>query len=67
MRSSIASKGDFVAIRAFPVALRWFVKDTDDEAFLRAAVEDVYDRPQDPERPSRGVLRSVRDTRYRLD
>ena len=29
-------EGDFVAIRAFPVALRWFVKDADDEAFLRA-------------------------------
>jgi len=42
-------EGDFVAIRAFPVALRWFVKDADDEAFLRAAVEDVYDRPLDPE------------------
>ena len=43
-------EGDFVAIRAFPVALRWFVKDTDDEAFLRAASEDVYDRPLAPDR-----------------
>lgn len=42
--------GDFVAIRAFPVALRWFVKDADDERFLRAAVVEVYARPQPPER-----------------
>jgi hypothetical protein len=43
-------EADFTAIRAFPVALRWFVKDADDEAFLREAVEGVYDRPLDPER-----------------
>jgi len=42
--------GDFVAIRAFPVALRWFVKDRDDERFLRAAVEGVFDRPQAADR-----------------
>lgn len=43
-------EGDFVAIRSFPAPLRWFVKDADDEAFLRAAVEVVYDRPLAPER-----------------
>ena len=43
-------EGDFVAIRAFPPPLRWFVKDAGDEAFLRAAVEAVYDRPLAPER-----------------
>lgn len=43
-------EADFLAIRAFPVALRWFVKDADDEDFLREAVESVYDRPLDPER-----------------
>ena len=43
-------EGDFVAIRAFPAALRWFVKDADDERFLRAAVEAVYDRPIAPDR-----------------
>ena len=43
-------EGDFVAIRAFPSALRWFVKDPDDERFLRAAAMDVFDRPQPPER-----------------
>ena len=43
-------EGDFVAIRAFPAALRWFVKDADDERFLRAAVQAVFDRPQPPDR-----------------
>ena len=43
-------EGDFAAIRAFPVPLRWFVKDADDEGFLRSAVVDVYDRPQPPDR-----------------
>ena len=41
---------DFVAIRAFPPALRWFVRDGDDERFLRSAVEGVYDRPTTPDR-----------------
>jgi len=43
-------EGDFLAIRAFPVALRWFVKDADDERFLRAAVLAVFDRPQPADR-----------------
>jgi hypothetical protein len=43
-------ESDFVAIRAFPAALRWFVKDADDERFLRAAATDVFDRPQSPDR-----------------
>jgi hypothetical protein len=43
-------EGDFVAIRAFPAPLRWFVKDPDDEAFLRMAAEDVFDRPLAPDR-----------------
>ena len=43
-------EGDFVAIRAFPSALRWFVKDADDERFLRAAATAVFDRPQPPDR-----------------
>ena len=33
---------DFVVIRAFPVDLRWFVKDADDERFLASAAEDVF-------------------------
>ena len=59
-RSSQRLEGDFVAIRAFPVALRWFVKDADDERFLRAAAEDVFDRPLPPERHRAGVLRGLR-------
>jgi hypothetical protein len=43
-------EGDFMTIRAFPASLRWFVKDPDDERFLRAAAEAVFDRPQAPDR-----------------
>ena len=39
---------DFVVIRAFPPALRWFAKDGDDERFLLDAAARVYDRPQPP-------------------
>jgi hypothetical protein len=39
---------DFVVIRSFPPALRWFVKDDDDERFLLEAAARVYDRPQAP-------------------
>jgi len=36
---------DLLTIRAFPPALRWFVHDTGDEAFLRAEVHAVFDAP----------------------
>jgi len=36
---------DFLVIRAFPPALRWFAHDASDEAFLRAAVQEVFDAP----------------------
>jgi hypothetical protein len=39
---------DFVAIRAFPAELRWFVKDDDDERFLESAAETVFDAPVAP-------------------
>ena len=39
---------DFAVIRSFPPALRWFVKDRDDERFLLAAVARVYERPRAP-------------------
>lgn len=42
--------GDFEAVRALPVALRWFVKDRDDEHFLLDAAARVFDRPQAPSR-----------------
>lgn len=40
--------GDFVAIRAFPSELRWFVRDEDDERFLEDAAEHVFDVPATP-------------------
>ena len=40
--------GDFVAIRAFPIELRWFVRDEDDERFLESAAEHVFDTPATP-------------------
>lgn len=36
---------DFLLIRAFPPALRWFVRDASDEVFLRAAATEVFDAP----------------------
>lgn len=39
---------DFVAIRSFPPALRWFVKDRDDERFLLEAVARIYEWPRTP-------------------
>ena len=38
-------RGDLAAIRGHPPALRWFAQDEEDEAFLIAAVEAVYDSP----------------------
>ncbi len=49
---------DFVAIRAFPPALRWFVHDDDDETFLEDAAISVFDRPQLPERHREAFLRA---------
>ena len=36
---------DLAAIRSFPPALRWFAHDTEDEAFLRTEVHEVFDAP----------------------
>lgn len=47
---------DLQTIRAFPPALRWFVHDADDEKFLRAEVEAVFDAPQPSERHRSGFL-----------
>jgi len=49
---------DFMAIRAFPPALRWFAHDADDERFLRGAAQDVFDRPQSPEMHRTDFLRA---------
>lgn len=40
---------DLVAIRAYPEALRWFVRDNADEAFLRTEVHEVFDAPANSE------------------
>ena len=42
-------ENDLVMIRAFPAALRWFVHNPDDEVFLRAEVEAVFDTPGNSE------------------
>ena len=41
---------DYVLIRAFRPELRWFVRDADDEEFLQAEVERVFDAPLAGER-----------------
>jgi hypothetical protein len=52
---------DFFAIRAFPSELRWFAKDEDDEQFLHAAVEDVFDLPALPQTHRALFLRACFD------
>jgi hypothetical protein len=47
---------DFVMIRSVPPALRWFVHNPGDEAFLRTEVEAVFDAPEDSERHRAGFL-----------
>ena len=47
---------DLQTIRAFPPALRWFVYDVDDEVFLRAEVEAVFDAPLTSEQHRAGFL-----------
>ena len=47
---------DFVLIRAFPASLRWFVRDTEDELFLRAEVEAVFGAPATSEQHRAGFL-----------
>jgi len=47
---------DLQTIRAFPPALRWFVRNPDDEQFLRAEVEAVFDAPETSERHRAGFL-----------
>ena len=41
---------DIALIRFYPPDLRWFVQDDDDERLLRAAAEQVFDEPDEPER-----------------
>jgi hypothetical protein len=52
---------DLFAIRAFPSELRWFAKDEDDEQFLHAAAEDVFDVPALPQTHRALFLRACFD------
>ena len=47
---------DLATIRAFPPALRWFVRDAADEDFLRTEVHAVFDDPAAGERHRDGFL-----------
>lgn len=49
---------DLTLIHAFPVELRWFAKDEDDERFLHASVEVVFDAPASPEDHRSSFLRT---------
>ena len=40
---------DMQLIARVPPSLRWFVQDKDDEDFLRAALDEVFSRPQAPQ------------------
>lgn len=48
--------GDIETIKAFPVALRWFVQDDEDAALLVSAAKEVYDDPAPPEQHRRAFL-----------
>jgi len=47
---------DLLVIRAFPPQLRWFVHGPEDESFLRAEVEAVFDAPEESERHRAGFV-----------
>lgn len=47
---------DLAAIRAYPLALRWFVHNEADEAFLIGEVQAVYDAPLSPDQHRPGFI-----------
>jgi hypothetical protein len=51
-------ESDMMLIHAFPPELRWFVKDADDERFLHAQVETVFDDPAAPADHRNAFLRA---------
>ncbi|RPH44532.1 MAG: hypothetical protein EHM87_10010 [Burkholderiales bacterium] len=53
---------DLVLIQAVPPALRWFVRDEDDEAMLRVAAIDVFADPRGPHDHHRDFLAGCRAT-----
>ena len=57
---------DMVTIRAFPVQLRWFVRSPDDEQFLRAEVEAVFDAPLPSDQHRTGFLERCVERAQRL-
>ena len=50
-------QGDLIAIRSHPPTMRWFAQDEDDEAFLVAAVEAVFEVPAKPAEHESDMLR----------
>jgi hypothetical protein len=55
-------EGDFVAIRAIRPELRWFARDTDDEALLRDASVAVFALPRPADEHRRDFLAACRAT-----
>lgn len=51
-------RGDLMAIRSYPPELRWFAQDENDERFLIAAAESVFDRPAKSSEHETETLRS---------
>ena len=47
---------DFLAIRSFPIELRWLVQDLQDEELLIKAVSEVFGDPRAPELHQRAFL-----------
>jgi hypothetical protein len=54
-------QGDFIAIRAFPAELRWFVHDESDEQFLAEQARVVFEQPADPDDHRLHFLRACID------
>lgn len=52
---------DFLVIRAFPSALRWFVHDDGDEIFLTEETALVFEQPSDPNDHRAHFLRACVD------
>lgn len=57
---------DVELIQKYPPDLRWFVQDESDRLLLRAAAEQVFDAPEDPERHAERFLESCYSTIARL-
>ncbi len=49
---------DMQMISRIPQTLRWFVQDQDDEALLRAALDEVFSRPLQPQQHAQNFARA---------